>query len=43
MLSVTATGQDVDEAAERAYEAARRIDFEGKQLRQDIGWRARTR
>ncbi|MFZ1864934.1 MAG: phosphoribosylamine--glycine ligase [Polyangiales bacterium] len=43
VLSVTATGQDVDQAAERAYEAARKIDFEGKQFRQDIGWRARTR
>lgn len=43
VLSVTATGQTIDEAAERAYEAAERIDFEGKQLRRDIGWRARTR
>jgi phosphoribosylamine--glycine ligase len=43
VLSVTATGQTIDEAAERAYEAADLIDFEGKQLRRDIGWRARTR
>jgi len=43
VLSVTATGADVDEAAARAYQAADRIDFEGKQLRRDIGWRARKR
>jgi len=43
VLSVTAVGDTVDEAAERAYEAADKIDFEGKQLRHDIGWRARTR
>ena len=43
VLSVTAVGADIDEAAARAYEAAAKIDFEGKQLRQDIGWRARNR
>jgi phosphoribosylamine--glycine ligase len=43
VLSVTATGQDIDEAAERAYEAAAKIEFEGKHFRHDIGWRARTR
>ncbi len=43
VLSVTAIGQTIDEAAERAYEAADAIDFEGKQLRRDIGWRARNR
>jgi phosphoribosylamine--glycine ligase len=43
VLSVTAIGQTIDEAAERAYAAAKKIDFEGKQLRNDIGWRARTR
>ncbi|MDH3485815.1 MAG: hypothetical protein OEM16_16490 [Myxococcales bacterium] len=43
VLSVTAIGADVDEAAARAYEAAAKIGFEGKQLRHDIGWRARTR
>ena len=42
VLSVTAIGQSIDEAAERAYAAADKIDFEGKQLRRDIGWRART-
>ena len=43
VLSVTAIGETIDEAAERAYEAAAKIQLEGKQLRQDIGWRARTR
>ena len=43
VLSVTAIGQTIDEAAERAYAAADRIEFEGKQLRRDIGYRARTR
>ena len=33
----------LDEAAERAYAAVEKIDFDGKQLRHDIGWRARTR
>jgi phosphoribosylamine--glycine ligase len=51
VLSVTAIGETIDEAAERAtideaaeraYEAVATIEFEGKQLRQDIGWRART-
>ena len=41
VLSVTAIGNSVDQAADRAYEAVGQIDFEGKQLRQDIGWRAR--
>ena len=43
VLSVTATGADIDVAAERAYAACDRIDFEGKQLRRDIGHQARTR
>jgi phosphoribosylamine--glycine ligase len=43
VLSVTAIGETIDEAAVRAYEAVDKIEFEGKQLRQDIGWRARTR
>ena len=36
-------GETIDEAAERAYAAVEKIDFDGKQLRHDIGWRARTR
>jgi phosphoribosylamine--glycine ligase len=43
VLSITAIGETIDEAAERAYAAVEKIDFDGKQLRQDIGWRARTR
>ena len=43
VLSITAIGATIDEAAERAYAAVDEIDFEGKQLRRDIGWRARTR
>jgi phosphoribosylamine--glycine ligase len=43
VLSVTAIGETLDEAAERAYAAAELIEFEGKQLRSDIGWRARSR
>jgi phosphoribosylamine--glycine ligase len=43
VLSVTATGETIDEAAERAYAAADKIHFQGKQLRRDIGWRARSR
>ncbi len=42
VLSITAIGRDVDEAAQRAYRAADEIQFEGKHLRRDIGWRART-
>jgi phosphoribosylamine--glycine ligase len=42
VLTVTAIGRTLDEAAERAYRAADAITFEGKMLRRDIGWRART-
>jgi phosphoribosylamine--glycine ligase len=41
VLAVTATGVTLDEAADRAYAAADRIRFEGKQVRRDIGWQAR--
>jgi phosphoribosylamine--glycine ligase len=43
VLSVTAIGNSIDEAAERAYAAVDAIDFDGKMFRTDIGWRARTR
>jgi phosphoribosylamine--glycine ligase len=43
VLSVTAIGDTIDEAADRAYEAVAKIEFEGKHHRHDIGWRARTR
>ncbi|MCB9655861.1 MAG: phosphoribosylamine--glycine ligase [Deltaproteobacteria bacterium] len=39
VLSVTGLGADLEEAAQRAYEAARQIRFEGVQLRTDIGHR----
>jgi phosphoribosylamine--glycine ligase len=42
VLSVTGWGPNIDVAAERAYRAADRIDFPGKQMRRDIGWRARS-
>jgi phosphoribosylamine--glycine ligase len=41
VLTVTAIGDDIDMAAERAYLATNRIQFEGAQLRRDIGWQAR--
>ena len=37
VLVVTATAPTMTEAAARAYEAADRIQFEGKHLRRDIG------
>jgi phosphoribosylamine--glycine ligase len=40
VLNVTALGASPAEARERAYEAADRIDFNGKQLRRDIAARA---
>jgi phosphoribosylamine--glycine ligase len=43
VLGVTARGASVAEARERAYAAADRIQFEGRQLRRDIGARALAR
>jgi len=43
VLTVTAIGADLDEAADRAYAAVARIRFEGAQFRRDIGHHARTR
>jgi phosphoribosylamine--glycine ligase len=40
VLCVTALGDTVKMAQTRAYEAAERIDFAGRQMRRDIGWRA---
>jgi phosphoribosylamine--glycine ligase len=40
---VTALGDKVKIAAERAYEVADRIRFDGMQLRTDIGHRAFNR
>ena len=43
VLTITAIGGDVDEAAARAYEAASKIRFEGAHYRKDIGHHARSR
>jgi len=43
VLSVTASGADIDAAAERAYAAAARIELDGAQYRHDIGHHARKR
>lgn len=40
VLCVTALGNTVKEAQQRAYEVARGIDFAGAQYRKDIGYRA---
>lgn len=37
VLGVTASGEDIDEALEKAYLDADRIEFEGKYMRRDIG------
>jgi phosphoribosylamine--glycine ligase len=43
VLGVTARGPDIAAAAARAYVAADRIQFEGKQMRRDIAARALAR
>jgi phosphoribosylamine--glycine ligase len=40
VLCVTALGDTVKMAQTRAYQAAEEIDFAGRQMRTDIGWRA---
>ena len=40
MLCVTALGENVKIAAERAYEVVEKIRFDGMQFRTDIGHRA---
>ncbi len=40
VLCVTGLGETAGEARDRAYEAADRIEFDGKQMRRDIGARA---
>ncbi|MDD5365170.1 MAG: phosphoribosylamine--glycine ligase [Gallionellaceae bacterium] len=40
VLCVTALGDTVKIAQGRAYEVADRIEFAGRQMRRDIGWRA---
>jgi phosphoribosylamine--glycine ligase len=43
VLCVTALGDKVKIAADRAYEVANRIRFAGQQMRRDIGHRAFNR
>ena len=40
VLGVTATGDTLPQALDKAYAAARRIHFEGAHMRSDIGRRA---
>uniref|UniRef100_A0A7N0RI23 phosphoribosylamine--glycine ligase n=1 Tax=Kalanchoe fedtschenkoi TaxID=63787 RepID=A0A7N0RI23_KALFE len=40
VLGVTATGKDLEEARDRAYEAVVKVDWAGGFYRRDIGWRA---
>lgn len=42
VLSVVGLGRDLAEATERAYAAAELVHFEGRQLRRDLGARARA-
>jgi phosphoribosylamine--glycine ligase len=39
VLGVTATGQTLEQASQRAYQACSLIEFDGMQLRRDIGYR----
>jgi phosphoribosylamine--glycine ligase len=43
VLTVTAVGASIDDAAARAYEAAGAIRMPGAHFRKDIGWQARTK
>ena len=43
VLGVMGAGRDLPEALARSYRAADRIEFEGKQMRRDIGQRALAR
>ena len=43
VLNITALGSDLMEARERAYAAADEINFRGRQIRRDIGWRELAR
>ena len=40
VLCVTALGDSVKAAQQKAYELAQSIRFDGAQMRKDIGWRA---
>jgi phosphoribosylamine--glycine ligase len=43
VLNVVALGEDLNEAKQRAYQAAEKIKFEKMYYRRDIGWRALKR
>jgi phosphoribosylamine---glycine ligase len=43
VLAVSAVAPTLAEAQRRSLDFARRVDFAGKQLRSDIGWRAIAR
>ena len=43
VLGVTASGQNLDAAVQRAYDAAEKIHFDGMQYRRDIGQKALAR
>ena len=43
VLAVTAVAPTIGEAHRRSLDFARRVDFAGKQLRTDIGWRELAR
>jgi phosphoribosylamine--glycine ligase len=43
VLGVTAMGQNLDAAVQRAYDAAEKIHFDGMQYRKDIGQKALAR
>lgn len=43
VLGVTASGKDIKDAIDRAYQACRKISFEGIYYRKDIGYRALER
>ena len=40
VLCVVGLGDDIREAQARAYEAVRKVSWQGMQYRTDIGWRA---
>jgi phosphoribosylamine--glycine ligase len=40
VLCVTALGENVSLARQRAYQVAESVEYEGRQFRRDIGWRA---
>lgn len=43
VLNITALGRNLEEARTRAYHAASKIEFPGRQMRRDIGWRELAR